>query len=110
MIKLAVAKSGSDAKSAPDEDLLLTSENNTLKIFIDRKDTVTSLASLNIAHGLSYIPMFMVFVNAGGGSWSPCVNQSNAVVTANTTNISIVSTDILGDDQFRTIGFVDKVV
>ena len=111
---LKISKATFDALTTTDErNLLFTSENNTLKIFIDRQDTIANAATLNIAHGLSYPPLFMAFEQDSAGRWVPndaaSIGTPAIISEVDTTNVSITNND--GASRVvRTFVFIDDIL
>jgi len=104
---LKISKDGEDVKTAADKDLLFTTKHNTLKIHTTRKDTIAgSGGTLTIAHGFSYIPMFVVFINNSG--WKPLTGYSSANAYIDSTNL-IITNNFVANKEFRTMIFIDKL-
>lgn len=113
-LNLKISKAGDNVQTVEEKDLLFFSEHSTLKIFIDRVDSIGNGVTLNIAHGLSYIPAFMVFGQNSTGAWFPINGGAvlagpTAYATADSTNINITNND--GATRgFRTFVFIDRIV
>lgn len=116
MKKIIIAKPGGSITDAR-KNLLFHSDDNTLKINIDRQDTISGGSTLNVAHGLSYIPMFMAFAKeplvdgdnwysvAGYGGGSRPIGLNGSV---DGTNIVLENQDAL-DIYVRTFGIIDRI-
>lgn len=116
VLKITKATDDVTDVTVEEKDLLFTSENNTGKIFIDRTDTVSNGATLNIAHGLSYVPLFICYGKDGSNNWQPLLNGSighaeaiNIDVAVDATNIIIANNDG-GSRDVRTMVFIDRAV
>ena len=114
---IKVSRTGYDVKTATEDQLLMTSQNNSLKIDAVSLDTVADGGSNDVAHGLSYIPVFLAFGEKPAQSFwtpvaafpaSPYVANGNSYVDG--TNVTTSDSNIeAGSMDVRTIIFVDQL-
>jgi hypothetical protein len=114
-----VSQDGIDVRNATEDELLMTSGNNTLKISLAQKDSaVGSGATVNVAHGFSYRPLFLTFGKDNNSSfWGPISNvffgthTQNGLSRVDAMNVSTKNSSIHGTTMdVRTIIFADKLV
>lgn len=120
---IRVAVLGGNAATDDPKDLLFYSPHNTLKVFIDQKDTYEA-DTINIPHGLTYMPLFMAFAkmtDAGSFPGTPYTDQwypvpglgggsvpigSNIHVDA--TNVVVENPNLI-QEVIRTFVFIDRL-
>lgn len=86
---IKVSKDGYDVKSATGKNLVYTSANKTLSIYMEGMGTADGAGIATITHGLDYVPMFYVYDDnnwKGAGYWG--LNQRSYI---NSTSLNIVT-------------------
>lgn len=100
-----VAKQNYDVRTALDKNLVLKSDINIFKVSADGSGTVNASSSVTVAHGFSYIPYFLVFIEDTSGKMR-IANGSGFVVSeefrghANTTNVIIENMDAANNKKY----------
>lgn len=73
-----IAKSGSDAKTADDKDLVFSSEFKTMKDAINGTaqytESAPSFGKVLYTHNLGYLPTFKVYYDNNDGVWHDATN------------------------------------
>lgn len=78
---IKVSKQGQDVNTATDKDLIMTSSSNMLKT----KASSTFSGVGTVAHGLAYVPVFMIFAKGGTMDRMNLLNNGGA----DSTNITL---------------------
>jgi hypothetical protein len=104
---MKISRDGEEVTTALEKDLLFTTKNNVLKLAVSRKDTVAAGATLTIAHGFAWIPMYMMFVLVGG-TWRPQGFSGLYTSHVNGTNVLFFNGSGASVDV-RTFIFADKL-
>jgi len=86
---IIVSKDGVSVENANILQQTFNSEKNSLKIITDSTYTNSGGTSLTVAHGLSFIPGFLVYGKAGDGTWHFLAGDSTY---ADSTNLHTVFT------------------
>lgn len=108
---LKASKAGGSVTTDAVKDLLFHSDYSTLKIKTSRSDVLAGSSFNNLAHGLSYIPLFMSFQNNGSGSWYAVdkAGFSDVYGFVSATNVDLQNTSA-SNRTVRTFVFIDRLV
>lgn len=92
---LKVSKSGYDIKNAGVENQIFNSEKNCLKLDVKSNSGTISNSSgstqtYTVSHGFGFIPGFLVWTKAiGGSNWYSMYDDGYAVSYSDSTNLNI---------------------
>lgn len=105
---LKVSRPGYSIESTDERELAFTSERNVLKVKVQGATTVNGVSSTSIAHGLAYLPAFVVYgeITAGSDIFY-AANPAEWYAEVDTTNLVITVSSGAGIKDFYYYIFID---